>query len=48
MVNNKKGYDTINDKKIYDTINDINMLDTVRKTIYCSHSKIMHAGFKYW
>ena len=47
MVNNKKGYDTINDKKIYDTINDINMLDTVRKTIYCSHSKIMHARFTY-
>ena len=48
MVNNKKRYDTINGKKRYDTINDINMLDTVRKTIYCSHSKIMHARFNYW
>ena len=48
MVNNKKRYDTINGKKRYDTINDINMLDTVRKTIYCSHSQIMHARFNYW
>ena len=48
MVNDKKKYDTISDKKRYDTINDINMLDTVRKTIYCSFSKIMHARFIYW
>ena len=48
MVNDKKRYDTINDKKRYDTITDTNMLDTVSNTNYCSHPKILHAGFTYW